>query len=154
MTANVNKVILAGRLGKDPEIRTMQNGGKVCSLSVATSERWKDKVTKEQKERTEWHRVVVFQPSTVDFIEKYGRKGRAVYLEGAIKTRKWQDKDGKDQYSTEIVVQGPSGEFQFQDKGEADTGGAPDRNGYHAPLNDPYGNAPAGDDGFESDIPF
>ncbi|WP_316207502.1 single-stranded DNA-binding protein [Bradyrhizobium sp. SZCCHNR3118] len=101
---SVNKVILQGRLGKDPEIRRMQNGNEVCNLSVATSERWKDKRDGEWKEKTEWHNVVVFNENTIKFIDKNLAKGDLVFLMGKIQTRKWQDQSGADRYSTEIVI--------------------------------------------------
>ncbi|GAA0005236.1 single-stranded DNA-binding protein [Bradyrhizobium elkanii] len=101
---SVNKVTLLGRLGKDPEIRRMQNGNEVANLSVATSERWKDKRDGEMKEKTEWHNVVVFNEHTIKFIDKNLAKGDQVYLEGKLQTRKWQDQSGADRYSTEIVV--------------------------------------------------
>lgn len=104
MSSSVNKAIILGNLGKDPEVRTMQNGSKVANLSIATSESWKDKATGEKKEKTEWHRVVIFG-SLADIAERYLKKGSKVYIEGQIQTRKWQ-KDGVDQYSTEIVLQG------------------------------------------------
>ena len=105
MAGSVNKVILIGNLGRDPEIRTMQNGGKVANLSLATSESWKDKSTGERKERSEWHRVVIFGP-LAETAEKYLKKGSKVYLEGSLQTRKWTDKDGAEKYSTEVVLQG------------------------------------------------
>lgn len=102
--SSINKVILIGNLGKEPDVRTMQNGGKVCNLSVATSERWKDRTTGEQKEKTEWHRVVVFDENTITFAERYLHKGSKVYLEGALQTRKWTDQNGLEKYSTEVVL--------------------------------------------------
>ncbi len=104
MAGSVNKVILVGNLGRDPEVRTMQNGGKVCNLSVATSERWRDRTTGEQQERTEWHRVVIFDERLVDIAERFLQKGRKVYLEGELQTRKWQDQSGQDRYTTEVVL--------------------------------------------------
>ena len=104
MSGSVNKVILIGNLGRDPEVRTMQNGGKVCNLSVATSERWKDRNTGEQQERTEWHRVVIFDDRLADVAERYLQKGSKVYLEGELQTRKWQDQSGQDRYTTEVVL--------------------------------------------------
>ena len=104
MVGSVNKVILVGNLGRDPEVRTMQSGGKVCNLSVATSERWRDRTSGEQQERTEWHRVVVFDDRLAEVAEKYLRKGSKVYLEGELQTRKWQDQSGQDRYSTEVVL--------------------------------------------------
>ncbi len=105
MAGSVNKVILIGNLGRDPEVRTMQNGGRLANLSVATSDSWKDKQTGERRERTEWHRVVIFDERLVDVAEKYLRKGSKVYLEGELQTRKWQDQQGNDKYTTEVVLQ-------------------------------------------------
>lgn len=106
MVGSVNKVILLGNLGKDPDIRSMQSGKKMASFSVATSKRWKDRNTQEQKESTSWHNIVVFNEGLVDVIEKYLKKGSKVYLEGELTTRKYQDKDGNDRYTTEVVLQG------------------------------------------------
>ena len=105
MAGSVNKVILVGNLGRDPEVRTMQNGGKVCNLSVATSERWRDRNSGEMQERTEWHRVVIFDEKLVDVAEKYLQKGRKVFLEGQLQTRKWTDQSGQEKYTTEVVLQ-------------------------------------------------
>lgn len=105
MSGSVNKVILIGNLGRDPEVRTMSNGGKLANLSVATSERWKDRQSGEQREKTEWHRVVIFDDKLVDVAERFLNKGSKVYLEGQLQTRKWQDKSGQDRYSTEVVLQ-------------------------------------------------
>ena len=104
--AGVNKVILIGNLGRDPEVRNFANGGKVCNLRIATSETWKDKNSGERKERTEWHSVAIFSEGLVRVAEKYLRKGSKVYIEGKLQTRKWQDQSGQDKYSTEIVLQG------------------------------------------------
>ena len=106
MSGSVNKVILLGNLGRDPEIRSMQSGKKMASFSVATSKRWKDKNTQEQKENTSWHNIVVFNEGLVDVIEKYVKKGSKLYLEGELSTRKYQDKEGNDRYTTEVVLQG------------------------------------------------
>jgi single-strand DNA-binding protein len=106
MAGSVNKVILVGNLGKDPEIRRTQDGRPIANLSVATSESWRDKNTGERKEKTEWHRVVIFSEGLCKIAEQYLKKGSKVYLEGALQTRKWQDKDGNDKYSTEVVLQG------------------------------------------------
>jgi single-strand DNA-binding protein len=113
--SSVNKAIIVGGVGKDPETRTFQNGGKVCSFSVATSERWKDKATGEQKERTEWHMVSVMQEHLATFAETYIKKGSKVYIEGQLETRKWTDKDGHDRYSTEIVLRPYKGEIRLLD---------------------------------------
>lgn len=104
--ASVNKVIILGNLGADPEVRTFQNGNKVCNLRVATSETWKDKASGEKRERTEWHTVAIFSEGLVRVAEQYLRKGSKVYLEGKLQTRKWQDHSGADRYSTEVVLQG------------------------------------------------
>jgi single-strand DNA-binding protein len=106
MAGSVNKVILVGNLGKDPEIRRTQDGRPIANLSVATSESWRDKATGERKEKTEWHRVVIFNEGLCKIAEQYLKKGAKVYLEGQLQTRKWQDKDGNDKYSTEVVLQG------------------------------------------------
>ncbi len=118
--SSVNKVILVGNLGRDPEVRSLQNGNKLCNLSVATSERWKDKNSGEQREKTEWHRVVIFDDRLVDVAEKYLNKGSKVYLEGQLQTRKWQDQSGQDKYSTEVVLQRFRGQLVMLDsKGDA-----------------------------------
>ena len=106
MSGSVNKVILLGNLGRDPEIRSMQSGKKMASFSIATSKRWKDRSTQEQKEATSWHNIVVFNEGLVDVIEKYVKKGTKIYLEGELSTRKYQDKEGNDKYTTEVVLQG------------------------------------------------
>ena len=113
--ASVNKVILVGNLGRDPEIRTFPSGDQVANVTIATSDRWKDKQSGELKEHVEWHRVV-FKGKVVDTVEKYLRKGATIYLEGALRTRKWQDKEGHDRYTTEVVARG----FQFLDRKDAD----------------------------------
>jgi single-strand DNA-binding protein len=106
MAGSVNKVILVGNLGRDPESRSFQNGGKVVNLRIATSESWKDRNSGERKEKTEWHSVAIFSEGLANVAEKYLRKGSKVYLEGQLQTRKWQDQSGNDRYSTEIVLQG------------------------------------------------
>lgn len=113
--AGVNKCIIVGALGRDPEIKTMNNGGKIANMSVATSESWKDKQTGERKEKTEWHRVVIFNEHLVKVAETYLRKGSKVYLEGSLQTRKWSDANGVEKYSTEIVLQKFNGELQMLD---------------------------------------
>lgn len=116
MSGSVNKVIIVGRLGKDPEIRAMQNGNEICNLTIATSENWKDKATGERKEKTEWHRVVIFNEHLVRIAQEYLAKGSSVYLEGSLQTRKWTNKEGNDQYSTEVVLQNFNGNLQLLDK--------------------------------------
>ena len=106
MSASVNKVILLGNLGRDPEIRSMQSGKKMASFSIATSKRWKDRNTQEQKEKTSWHNIVVFGDGLVEIVEKYVKKGSKIYVEGELQTRKWQDQDGNDKYTTEVILQG------------------------------------------------
>ncbi len=106
MAGSVNKVILIGNLGRDPEVRTFQNGGKVCNLRIATSETWKDRNTGERREKTEWHSVAIFSEGLVRVAEQYLRKGSKVYIEGKLQTRKWQDQNGQDRHSTEIALQG------------------------------------------------
>src|SRR5579883_2128323 len=115
MAGSVNKVILVGNLGRDPEIRSMQDGNRIANLSVATSESWRDRNTGERKERTEWHRVVVFNDRLVEVIEKYLKKGAKVYLEGALQTRKWTDNSGQERYTTEVVLQRYRGELTMLD---------------------------------------
>ena len=105
MAGSVNKVILIGNLGRDPEIRSTQDGTRIANLSVATSDSWRDKATGERKERTEWHRVVIFDDKLVEIVEKYLKKGSKVYLEGALQTRKWTDNSGQERYTTEVVLQ-------------------------------------------------
>jgi single-strand DNA-binding protein len=115
VAGSVNKVILVGNLGKDPEIRSMQSGDKVASFSIATSENWKDKATGERKEKTEWHRISVFNQGLVKVIESYVKKGSKVYIEGQLETRKWTDKDGVEKYSTEVVLRPFRGELTMLD---------------------------------------
>lgn len=120
---SLNKVCLIGHLGKDPEVRSFQNGNRVANLTVATSENWKDKTTGEKKEKTEWHRVSIFNDKLVDVAEKYLKKGAQVYLEGSLETRKWMDKDGVEKYSTEVVLKNFNGTLTMLGKGSA--GGSP-----------------------------
>ncbi len=115
MASSVNKVIIIGNLGKDPEIRSFANGGRVASFSVATSESWKDKASGEKKERTEWHRISVLNDNLVGIVEKYIKKGSKVYIEGQLETRKWTDKDGAEKYTTEIVLRPFKGEITMLD---------------------------------------
>jgi single-strand DNA-binding protein len=124
MAGSVNKVILIGNLGKDPEVRRMTSGEPVVNLSVATSESWRDKASGERKEKTEWHRVVIFNENLAKVAEQYLRKGSKVYLEGQIQTRKWTDKDGAEKYSTEIVLNRFRGELVMLDTRGGEGGGA------------------------------
>ncbi|OWU83570.1 single-stranded DNA-binding protein [Oceanicola sp. 22II-s10i] len=124
MAGSVNKVILVGNLGRDPEVRSFQNGGKVCNLRIATSETWKDRNTGERRERTEWHSVAIFSEPLARIAEQYLRKGSKVYIEGQLETRKWQDQSGQDRYSTEVVLRPYRGELTLLDgRGEGGGGG-------------------------------
>ena len=129
MAGSVNKVILIGNLGRDPEVRSFQNGGKVCNLRIATSENWKDKNTGERREKTEWHSVAIFQEGLVRIAEQYLRKGSKVYIEGQLQTRKWQDQSGQDKYSTEVVLQGYGGTLTMLDGRDGGGAGAPSGGG-------------------------
>jgi single-strand DNA-binding protein len=123
MAGSVNKVILIGNLGADPEIRRTQDGRPIANLRLATSDSWKDKTTGERKEKTEWHRVVIFNENLCRIAEQYLKKGSKVYIEGALQTRKWQDQSGQDRYSTEVVLQGFRGELTLLDRaGSAGSG--------------------------------
>ena len=115
MAGSVNKVILIGNLGRDPEIRTFQNGGKVCNFSVATSENWKDRNTGERQERTQWHNIAIFSEPISNVAEQYLKKGSKVYVEGQLETRKWQDQSGNDRYSTEVVIRPFGGSLTMLD---------------------------------------
>ena len=123
MAGSVNKVILVGNLGKDPEVRRMTSGEPVVNLSLATSESWRDKASGERKEKTEWHRVVIFNKNLAEVAEKYLRKGSKVYVEGQLQTRKWTDKDGAEKYSTEVVLQNFRGELTMLDGRGGEGGG-------------------------------
>ena len=127
---SVNKVILVGNLGRDPEVRTTSNGSKVVQLSIATSERWRDRATGEQREKTEWHRVVIFNERLADVAERYLQRGRQVYIEGQLQTRKWQDQEGNDKYTTEVVLGQYRGELQMiGGRGDGGGGGGSDFGG-------------------------
>jgi single-strand DNA-binding protein len=177
MAGSVNKVILIGNLGRDPEVRSFQNGGKVCNLRIATSENWKDRNTGERRERTEWHSVAIFNEGLVRVAEQYLRKGSKVYIEGQLQTRKWQDQSGQDRYSTEVVLQGFGSTLTMLDgRGEGGGGGGQAGGGGYGggnqgggygggydngPQGDPYGgSAPQGGRGPASggidddEIPF
>jgi single-strand DNA-binding protein len=153
MAGSVNKVILVGNLGKDPEIRSFQNGGRVASFSIATSENWKDKTSGERKEKTEWHRVSVTNDALVGVIEKYVKKGSKVYIEGQLETRKWTDKDGNEKYTTEVVLRPYRGELTMLD-GKSGGGSSPSMSDDSGPSFGPSvgssGSAPELDDS----IPF
>jgi single-strand DNA-binding protein len=124
MAGSVNKVTLIGNLGKDPEIRNTQAGSKICNLTIATSETWNDRMSGERKERTEWHRVVIFNERLADVAEKYLRKGRKVYLEGALETRKYTDQSGQEKYTTEVVLRNFRGELVLLDSNRGEDGGS------------------------------
>ncbi len=154
MSGSVNKVILIGNLGADPEVRTFQNGGKVCNLRVATSERWRDRNSGEQRERTEWHTVAIFSEGLVRVCEQYLRKGSTVYLEGKLQTRKWQDQSGADRYSTEVVLQGFDAKLvMLGGRGDSGGGGSSYGNDYGG-SQDPGPAAPAGNNDLDDEIPF
>ena len=170
MAGSVNKVILVGNLGADPEVRNLPSGGKVVNLSVATSENWKDKNTGERREKTEWHRVVIFSEGLARVAESYLKKGSKVYLEGQLQTRKWQDQSGADKYSTEVVLQGFNSNLTLLDgrgEGGGDNagGGYGNNDGGFRGVRDnggnggggqrPRANAPAFEPGgMDDDIPF
>lgn len=123
MAGSLNKVMLIGNLGADPEIRSFQNGGKVANLRIATSETWKDRNTGERQERTEWHSVAIFSEGLVGVVERFLRKGSKVYIEGQLQTRKWQDQQGNDRYSTEVVIRGMNGTLTMLDGAQGSRGG-------------------------------
>jgi single-strand DNA-binding protein len=138
MAGSVNKVILVGNLGRDPESRSFQNGGKVVNLRIATSDTWKDKNTGERKEKTEWHSVAIFNEGLANVAERYLRKGSKVYIEGALQTRKWQDAQGQDKYSTEIVLQGFNSVLTMLD-GAPGGGGGSGGGGFGGGQRDDFG---------------
>lgn len=158
MAGSVNKVILVGNLGRDPEVRTMQDGNPVVNLSVATSENWRDKNTGERREKTEWHRVVIFNEKLAEVVQKYLRKGSKVYLEGQLQTRKWTDQSGQEKYSTEVVLQRYRGELTMLD-GRSDGAGAGAGGGFESsgdfgsPSAEPAAPVGAGGD-LDDEIPF
>lgn len=165
MAGSVNKVIIVGNLGRDPEVRSFQNGGKVCNLNIATSERWRDKQSGEQREKTEWHRVAIFSEPLVRIAEQYLRKGSTVYIEGQLETRKWQDQSGADRYTTEVVLRPYKGELTLlggRDGGSGGGGGAsgggydrgPDYGDSRGGGGGYGGGAPAGPSDMDDEIPF
>ncbi len=177
MAGSVNKVILIGNLGRDPESRSFQNGGKVVNLRIATTESWKDRATGERKEKTEWHSVAIFNENLANVAERYLRKGSKVYIEGKLQTRKWQDQSGAERYSTEVVIQGFDGNITLLDRPEGGAGGGARSGGGSDWGNDSgagfgggdtgYGSAPSGgagrgasspakafDSDLDDDVPF
>ncbi len=143
MAGSVNKVILVGNLGTDPEVRTLNNGGRVVNMRIATSENWRDKNSGERRERTEWHNVVIFNENLAKVAEQYLKKGAKVYVEGQLQTRKWQDQSGQDRYTTEVVLQNFRGELQMLDsRGEGGGGGRDVSRGGGSD----FGSSRAGDD--------
>ncbi len=170
MAGSVNKVILIGNLGADPEVKSFQNGGRVCNIRIATSENWKDKQTGDRRERTEWHNVAIYQDGAVNYAEQYLRKGSKVYVEGQLETRKWQDQSGNDRYSTDVAVRPFSGNLTGLDSrggsegggsggnwsgGGAAAGGAASGNDYGGGQSS--GSGPGGgafDDDLDDDVPF
>ncbi len=141
MAGSVNKVILVGNLGRDPEVRYTQSNQKIVHLAVATSERWRDKTSGEQREKTEWHRVVIFNENLADVAERYLQKGRSVYLEGQLQTRKWTDQSGVEKYTTEVVIQRFRGELVLLGGGGGDVGS--DDRGMIGGPDDDYGSRPS-----------
>jgi single-strand DNA-binding protein len=166
MAGSVNKVILIGNLGRDPEIRSFQNGGRVCNLRIATSENWKDKATGERKERTEWHSVAIFNDNLVSVCERFLKKGSKIYVEGQLETRKWTDQSGQERYTTEVVLRPFRGELTLLDSrgggaggggggGMSDEGGGfDDGGGAPAPAASSRGTARAKKGDLDDDIPF
>lgn len=174
MAGSVNKVILVGNLGADPEVKSFSNGGRICNIRIATSETWNDRQSGEKRERTEWHSIVIRSEGLIGIAEKYLRKGKKIYIEGSLQTRKWQDQNGQDRYSTEIVVSGPGSVLTMLDGGQGQGGGGQggggSREGWSSGSDDNSmggGNAGGGnrnsgaartsafDDGFDDDeIPF
>lgn len=155
MVGSINKVVLVGNLGADPRVNTTQNGSKVVTLSVATSDTWKDKLSGERKERTEWHRVVVFNAQLADVAERYLRKGSKVYIEGQLQTRKWEDANGQEKYTTEVVLQNFSSNLIMLD-GRGDAGAGADVFSGSSSASSGWDSAPAagGAADLDDDIPF
>ena len=161
MAGSVNKVIIIGNLGRDPEVRSFQNGGRVCNLRIATSETWKDKTSGERKERTEWHSIAIFNENLVGIAERYLKKGSKVYIEGQLETRKYTDKDGNERYSTEVVLRPYRGELTLLDSRGGGGGGMGDGGGGFDDGGDVGGPAPsrggasrAKKSDMDDDIPF
>lgn len=165
MAGSVNKVIIVGNLGRDPEVRSFPSGGKVCNLRIATSETWRDKQSGERKERTEWHSVAIYNENLVKIAEQYLRKGSKVYIEGQLETRKWQDQSGADRYTTEIALRPFRGELTLLDgrdggssSGGRSSGGYDDSAPSYGGGSDSYGGSQSGGSsrsgGMDDDIPF
>lgn len=153
MAGSVNKVILVGNLGRDPEVRSTQDGKEIANLAIATSESWKDRNTGERKEKTEWHRVVIFNDNLVNVAKNYLKKGAKVYIEGALQTRKWTNKDGQEQYSTEVVLQGFNGSLTMLDgKREGGSSDSGYGGGYSQPNSAPAAKPAA--QMMDDEIPF
>ncbi len=160
MAGSVNKVILVGNLGRDPEIRSTQDGMRIANLAIATSETWRDKMSGERKERTEWHRVVIFNERLAEIAEKYLKKGAKVYVEGALQSRKWTDNGGQERYTTEVVLTRFRGELTMLDGARGAGGGVPIEGGYDEGFGDeprasatsPRSRTPVND--LDDDIPF
>ena len=146
MSGSVNKVTILGNLGKDPEIRTTQSGGKIANLTIATSETWKDKNSGERREKTEWHKVVIFNDGLTGIAERYLKKGSKVYIEGQLETRKWQDKEGNDKYTTEIVLKSFNGVLKMLNSSQESKSQQPD-NQQESQSRDNYAD-------MDDDIPF
>ena len=149
MSASLNKVTLIGNLGRDPEIRTTQSGGRVAGFSLATGENWRDRETGERRERTEWHRVVAFGDGLAGVVEQYVRKGSRVYVEGALQTRRWTDASGQERYSTEIVLQPYNGKLIMLDGGNGRDRGAEENT-----AGEGSGYVPQGASGLDDEVPF
>ena len=154
MAGSVNKVILVGNLGRDPEVRNTQNGDPIVNMSLATSESWKDRTTGERRERTEWHRVVIFNENLGRIAQQYLRKGSKVYIEGQLRTRKWQDQSGQDKYSTEVVLQRFRGELTMLDSRADSSGGFGDSGsgGFSDSTGGDFAGGSGGD--LDDEIPF
>ena len=154
MAGSVNKVILIGNLGADPEIKSFQNGGKIANIRIATSEQWKDRMTGERKERTEWHNVVINGDGLVGVVERYLKKGSKVYIEGSLRTRKWQDRDGNDRYTTEVVIAGMGGTLTMLDGAPGGGGGGSGGGWNQGGGGGSGGGRPPFDDDLDDDVPF
>jgi len=149
MAGSVNKVILVGNLGADPEVKSFSNGGRICNLRIATSENWTDRASGERRERTEWHSVVIRSDGLIGIAERYLRKGKKVYLEGSLQTRKWQDQNGQDRYSTEVVLSGPGAVMTMLDGGQGggQGGGGGRSEGWSSGGGDDFGGGGGGGGG-------